>query len=95
MQKEETEALLFAGLIGVMGAVIGLGKLLQSGEKITVRLALGRAIGTSALGMSAFAFLAWIPDVPNIALVGIAALLASMGESAVERCFYSIFHRKN
>ncbi len=94
MQKEETEALVFAGIMGVIGAVIGLGKLLQSGEKITIRLALGRAIVTSGLGVSAFAVLVWIPDVPKIALVGVAALLASLGESALERIIYSKLHSK-
>lgn len=92
MQKEEADALLYAGLMGVIGAVIGLGKLLQSGEKISLRLALGRAIVTSGLGVSAFALLVLIPDVPKVALVGVSALLASLGESAVERILYSKLH---
>ncbi len=94
MQKEEAEALIFAGIVGFFGAIVGLGKLLQSGEKITFRLAMGRSIVTSCLCMSAFALLVWIPDVPKVALLGVAAVLASLGESALERIIYSRLHSK-
>lgn len=83
--KNNDETLTTAAVIATIGAIIGLGKLLQSAETITVRLAVGRAISTAALGVMAFVGLAFIPDLPDVVLIGIAAFLASIGESGLER----------
>lgn len=80
-------------IVAAGSAVIGIGKLLQSGEAVTLKLVIGRATVTSALGVGAFALLAWLPDVPDLALVGIAALLASLGESALEGLINAYFKR--
>lgn len=85
VKNNDEEMLTLAVVIASIGAVIGLGKLLQSGESLTLRLAVGRAITTAALGIMAFVGLALIPELPPLALVGIAAFLASIGESGIER----------
>ena len=85
MNQEETRAISFAMLLAAVGAVIGIGKLLQSDEPITLRLAVGRAIVTAGLAVSAFALLAFLPNASDMVIAGFAVLLASMGESAIER----------
>ena len=75
----------FATVVAAIGAIIGLGKLLQSGEKLTLRLAIGRGITTAALSVIAFAIMAWMPEIDPIAVVGISVFLASVGESELEK----------
>ncbi len=84
MNKEEQEVIWFAGALAVMGAIIGLGKLLQSREPITFRLAVGRAIVTAGLAVGAFTLLAFIPDAPKQLIAGVAVIMASLGESGIE-----------
>lgn len=71
--------------VAAIGAIAGLGKLLISNEPITIRLAVGRAISSSLLGVSAGTVMVWIPDISYTALVGLSAALASLGTSAIER----------
>lgn len=71
------------GLI-LVGAAIGLGKLLNSPETLTVRIVAGRALTSGGIGLAAAACLAWLPDLNFYTQVGIAAALSSLGTSAVE-----------
>ena len=74
------------GLV-LLGAVIGLGQLLASGERITVRLAIGRALCSGGLGGAASSALVVWPDLPPAALLGIACAIASLGTSLIESIF--------
>lgn len=76
-------ALLFA----LIGVAIALGQILNSNEPMTWRLVLGRGLSTGGLAMAAGAILVWVPDVPLLAQIGIAAALASLGTSGLERLF--------
>ena len=76
-------ALLFA----LVGISIGLGQLLASGEVLTARIIVGRALSTGGIGMAAGAVLVWVPDVPMLGQIGVAAALASLGTSGLERLF--------
>lgn len=67
------------------GAAIGLGQLLLSTEKLTWRLAIGRAIVSTGLALSGFAVLAWASDLPSTAILGISCLIASLGTTGLER----------
>lgn len=73
------------GALGGIGALIGLGQLFLSDEKITLRRALGRAIVTGGLALSAAAALTYFPGLPTAAIVGLAAAIASMGATGLER----------
>jgi hypothetical protein len=73
-------AALFAGI----GSLIAVGQILLSKEKITCRLVIGRCISTGGLAMCAGAALAIFPTLPLVAQMGIAAMLASLGTSALE-----------
>ena len=76
-------ALLFA----LVGISIGLGQLLASGEVLTARIIVGRALSTGGIAMAAGAVLVWVPDVPMLGQIGVAAALASLGTSGLERLF--------
>ncbi|WP_337881805.1 holin [Chromobacterium haemolyticum] len=68
----------------VIGAVIGLGKLLVSSEKITGRLALGRAILGGATSTVAGVVLAQFPTIPLPALIGVGSALGILGAQFLE-----------
>lgn len=93
-QKQEQGALvqqvpdsgfaLVASLAG-MGGLIGLGQLFLGTEKITLRRAAGRALVTAGLAVAAASILIAVPGLPAIAVVGLAALTASLGTAGLER----------
>lgn len=74
------------GLFGLVlvGAAIGIGKLLASDEKLTVRIVLGRSIVSAGLALAAAGVLAWVPGLSITAQMGIAAGLSSLGTSTIE-----------
>ena len=73
------------GWLAGTGALIGLGQLLASKERLTMRIVFGRALSSAGLGASSAMILAWIPGLPMAAQLGIAATIASLGTSALER----------
>lgn len=70
--------------IALMGALIGIGKMLTGAEPITIKLFIGRVILGSATSVAAGAILIWIPDISPIALTGVASALGIAGYQAVE-----------
>lgn len=80
------QALLFS-LIGIS---IGLGQLLASQERLTPRIVVGRSLSTGGLAMAAGLVLVWVPDLPLIGQIGVAAALASLGTSGLERAFQRV-----
>ena len=71
----------------LLGAVVGFAKLLDSKEVITLRIAIGRSVSTGAIATAAGLAIIWIPDIPFTAVLALAAALASLGTSALERIF--------
>ena len=73
-----------------LGAFIGMGQLLASREDVTLRIALGRAISVG--GLSAAAGVIWLlyPNTPFGVQVSVAAALASLGTSGLEKIFQRI-----
>ena len=65
-----------------MGAVIG--KLLASDEKLSIRLVIGRTVLGSATSMLAGVVLLQFPDIPHLALLGIASGLGILGSQTIE-----------
>ena len=74
-------------LFSLVGISIGMGQLLASNERITLRLLLGRALSTGGLAMAAGIALIWAPELPMVGQIGVAAGLASLGTSGLERAF--------
>lgn len=74
-------------LVG-MGVVIGIGKLLASDEKFSWRLAIGRAIVSAGLSVAAGAVIAFIPGLSQMAIIGLAAASAVIGEQFLEKLIH-------
>jgi hypothetical protein len=72
------------GLVSI-GAVIGVGKLLTSSEKLTFRLILGRAILGSATSMIAGVVLIQIPAISELSLLGVGSALGIVGSQYIEK----------
>ncbi|EAR7143831.1 holin, partial [Salmonella enterica] len=70
--------------LAIMGALIALGKMLNSDEPITARLVLGRVIVGSALSVAAGVALYFVPDIHPLALAGIGSALGILGLNGVE-----------
>lgn len=87
MHDDFTEASKVALSLGAVGVVIGIGQLLASTERLTMRIILGRALSSAGLGASSTAILVLFPNIPMAAQFGCAALIASLGTSALERAF--------
>ncbi|WP_410210258.1 holin [Aquirhabdus sp.] len=68
----------------VIGALIGLGKVLASNEILTLRLLIGRTLLGSGSSLVAGAIVMQIPDISPLALVGIGSALGIAGASVIE-----------
>lgn len=80
--SDEAKTLLTMLLVGVISAI---GNLLTCGEPISWRHALGRCITSGILAMAAGSVLVWLPNLSELALIGLSAAFASAGTSALER----------
>lgn len=67
------------------GIVAGVGKMLASEDKLTVKLVLGRAITSGVLGVASASTLLVFPDMPFTAQVGVACTVSSLGASFLEQ----------
>jgi hypothetical protein len=83
------QALAFAGI----GVLIALGQILQTKDPITWKAAIGRCITTGGIALVAGATLTLFPGLPFIAQIGIAAMLASLGNSGLEMLIHRMFNR--
>lgn len=83
------QATVFTGI----GVLIAMGQMLQSRDPITWRVAIGRCITTGGIALVAGSALAFFPNIPFIAQVGIAAMLASLGNSGLEMLIHRMFNR--
>lgn len=79
--------------LALIGVVIGLGQLLASAEKLTIRIVIGRALSSVGLAVSAATILVWIPDLSIYAQCGLAALIASLGTSGLERMLQRVIRK--
>ncbi len=68
----------------IIGALIGLGQILDSAEPLSWRIILGRALVSAGLASMAPVVLIWLPTMPRMAEFAVAALLASMGTSGLQ-----------
>lgn len=78
----------------IIGSVIGLGQLLISDAPLTWRAAAGRAIVSGGLATIAGSLLLVFAGTPNLALFGVAAALASLGTSMIERVIMQFVRSK-
>lgn len=72
-------------VLWLIGALIGVGQLLLGEAELKMRRAVGRALVSGGIASSAGAVLVWIPDLSPTGMIGVAAALASLGTSGLER----------
>lgn len=85
---------IFQALVFVMvGVLIAIGQIMQAAEPITWRAAIGRCITTGGIALVAGSVLTLFPSLPFISQVGIAAALASLGNSGLEMLMQRILNR--
>ena len=77
-----------------IGVIAGIGQLLASDETLSVRIVAGRAISSASLGLGAGMLLIWYPNINPMAMCGLAALLASVGTSGLERIIQIIWGKR-
>lgn len=82
---EWRDAIAQAFLFGMIGVLTGLGQLMASKEELTWRIIAGRCLSTAGIATAAGVILLAFPGVPPIAQIGVAAALASLGTSGLER----------
>lgn len=68
----------------ILGFLIGLGQVLDSSEQLSWRIIIGRAIVSAGLASMAPALLVWFPGMPRMAEFALAAVMASLGASALQ-----------
>jgi len=78
----------FLALLALIGACIGIGKLLQEDTPFSWRVAVGRSVVSGGLGASAGLILTAFPDASPVLMYGTAAALASLGTSGVESLLF-------
>lgn len=81
-------------MFALVGIVIGMGQLLAENERLTLRLLLGRALSTGGLAMAAGVVLVWVPELSMPGQLGVAAGLASLGTSGLERVFQRVIEAR-
>ncbi|NUG50170.1 holin [Acinetobacter lactucae] len=82
--QEHEKTLWTMFMLVVSGAIIGVGKLLSSDEKLTTRLIIGRAILGSATTSVAGIVLLQIPNIHPISLLAIGSALGIAGAGVIE-----------
>ena len=81
------EQLAQSAIFAAVGMTVGIGQLLASQETLSWRVVIGRALSTGGLGTVAGIVVIWLPDLTFAGQIGVAAAVASLGTSALERIF--------
>jgi len=84
------EQIALSVILALVGMVVGLGQLFASQEMLTTRIIVGRALSSGGLGTVAGVVVVWIPDLSFEGQIGVAAGIASLGTSALERVFQRV-----
>ena len=94
MSPEEQRVTKTVAVLGLAGFIAGLGTLLASKEQLTVRIVIGRAVTSIALGVTSSLSILWYPDITLETKIAIACGIASLGTSGLERLYQKFWNRK-
>ena len=81
-------------IVLVLGIVAPVGHLLQCREPLCWRMAIGYVLSNTVCAVSAFSLLALIPGLSPYAVVGMAAVIASIGQIGAIKLFEAYLKRK-
>ena len=93
MTPEEQQVTKTVAVLGLAGFIAGLGTLLASNERLTIRIVIGRAIASAALGVTSSVAWLWYPEITLEVKIAIACGIASLGVSGLERLFQKVTRR--
>jgi hypothetical protein len=88
------EAMTTSAVLFAVGAVIGLAQLCSSTDQVSWRLAIARAVTVGGLSVAAGSVLVWLPETSLLGQIGLAAALASLGTSGLERLIVRYVDRR-
>ena len=94
MSPEEQQVTKTVAVLGLAGFIAGLGTLLASKDQLTVRIVIGRAVTSIALGVTSSLSILWYPDITLETKIAIACGIASLGTSGLERLYQKFWNRK-
>lgn len=92
-QEDLRSTLQIVGSLGIAGLLVGIGQLMRSKEKITLKVAIGRAIMQALLAVPAASIYLVIPEAPLAAVIGVGAALSSLGVSGLEKLLEKLTER--
>lgn len=92
--SEWRDAIQQALLFGAIGVLTGLGQLMASKERLTWRIVIGRCLSSAGIATAAGVILLAMPNVSPLAQIGLAAALASLGTSGLERLIQKMLGMK-
>lgn len=81
-------------LFFTIGMVIGYGQS-RAARELDNGVMFGRAISVGGLSMAAGMVVIWIPDLPLVGQIGIAAALGSLGTAGIERVLMRVLEMKS
>ena len=77
-----------------IGIVAGLGKLMDSDDPLSVRVAVGRAVSSGILGMGSMLIWVQYPAAPPEIVFGATGVICSLGTSVIENTLQTYFKRR-
>lgn len=77
-----------------IGASLSASRMMGDGAGHPRRVIIGRALSNGGVSMSAGAVLVWVPDMPWLAQIGVAAFLGTIGTAGIERLLVKYLGRK-
>ncbi len=89
--QEHTKTVIY---LAIIGALIALGKLLQSMRPLSWRIVIGRMITGSAVSTIAGIVLIHVPDIPFPAVMALGSALGIVGADFLEAWAKKFFERK-
>ena len=85
----------FFSFAALMGFLIGLGQILDTDEKLSWRIVVGRALVSAGIASAAPVLLIIFPNMPRMAEFALAAAFASLGTSGLQMVVRKYFGSNN
>lgn len=91
--REQFDAWTQGASLFAIGLMIGVVQVASSAEMVPLRRAVAHAVMTGGLAMSASAIRVWFPEADMFTLLGVAAMIASLGATAIQNLLVKMIGR--